>query len=293
MPVRLDSPAEVDRVVNPLELVEEIKFILSSSDAYAPKRLGLEHSGSWLGVMPAAGLDYYVVKIVGVFPENPRHGLPLVRGRLLLFSARSGELLLDADAAAPTAWRTAAATALALRLLGLRRGNILGVIGAGVQADYHVRLLSPLYGFADIMVYDIDYSRAEKLASRHGGRAVRALDRVLEEADVIVAATTSRTPVVRGRLLRRGTFVASIGAPRPVRELDYDVIDRAGCILVDTREGVLAETDDVKGARELVEMGEVLRGEKTCSPRDIRVYKSVGTALFDLAVAIHLYRRAV
>ncbi len=291
MVVRLDYPDEVDRIVNPLELIEEIKFVLSSRDVYAPKRLGLEHTGSWLGVMPVAGLGYYAVKIVGVYPENPRHGLPLVRGRLLLFSSRSGELLLDAEASAPTGWRTAAATALALRVLGLERGGVLGVIGAGVQADYHLRLLVPIYGFYDVLVYDVDYSRAERLAERHGARPVKSLDRLLEESDVVVAATTSRTPVVRGRLLKRGAFVASIGAPRPVRELDSETIARAGCVLVDTREGVMSESDDVVGADEVVELGEVLRGEKTCGPRDLRVYKSVGTAVFDLAIAIHLYRR--
>ncbi|MCE4599241.1 MAG: hypothetical protein F7C81_03485, partial [Desulfurococcales archaeon] len=116
---------------------------------------------------------------------------------------------------------------------------------------------------------------------------------VLMESDVIIAATTSREPVVEGKLLKSGAVVASIGAPKPVRELDQATLKRARCILVDTREGVLGEAGELESLErlpELLELKEALKG-KTCDMGDVKVYKSVGTALFDLAIAIHLYKR--
>ncbi|MCE4599064.1 MAG: hypothetical protein F7C81_02575, partial [Desulfurococcales archaeon] len=127
-----------------------------------------------------------------------------------------------------------------------------------------------------------------------GGRVVSRRE-VLVGSDVIITATTSRKPVVEGRLLKSGAVVASIGAPKPVRELDQATLERARCILVDTREGVLGEAGELEGLErlpELLELKEALKG-KTCDMGDVKVYKSVGTALFDLAVAIHLYKEAV
>ncbi|WP_219336909.1 ornithine cyclodeaminase family protein [Pyrodictium delaneyi] len=284
------SNKEVDQLVDPAELVEDVERVLRSTGVVAPARLGLEHRGSWLGVMPSAGQGFYAVKVVGVYPGNPGRGLPLVRGRLFLVDAETGELLLEADAEAATGWRTAAATAVALRLLG-GTGGVLGVLGAGVQASYHLRLLTRLYRYEHVMVYSPTRNRAEKLAAQYGGEVAEP-GRLLREADTVIAATTSREPVVLGRLLRSGAVVASVGAPRPVRELDQDTLARAQCVLVDTRKGVLSESDDVgEKLVEVVELGEALRGVKNCMPGEIRVYKSVGTAILDLAIALHLYRR--
>ncbi len=282
---------DVDELVEPHRLVEVVERVLRAG-LKAPKRLSLEHRGSWLASMVAAGEGYYAVKIVGVYPDNPSRGLPLVRGVLMLFEASTGELLLEAPAEEATGWRTAAASALALKLLGFRGGGSLGIIGAGVQATYHVRLLTSLYSFDEVLVYSRTREKAERLASLAGGIVADSLDELLKRSTVVVAATTSRTPVVKGRLLREGSYVVSVGAPRPVRELDEETVRRAGCILVDTRDGVLSESDDVPGWARIVEMGELVRGESSCDYREVGVYKSVGTAVFDLAVALHLYERA-
>ncbi len=279
---------KIDKLVDPAKLVDDIARVLTGG-AEAPLRASLEHRGSWLGAMPAGGLGYFAVKIVGVYPANPIRNLPLVRGVLLLFDAETGDLLLEADAAPATGWRTAAASALALRLMGFRGGGTLGIIGAGVQGEYHARVLDTVYGFDEFLVYSKTWAKAEEMAKRHGGRAVE-LEELLRRSDVVVAATSSREPVVRGELLQEGTMVVSVGAPKPVRELDAETVKRAGCILVDTREGVLVETEDVEGAEELVELAEALKGRE-CRFGELRVYKSVGTALFDLAIALHLYER--
>ncbi len=280
---------QVDELVEPLQLIDGIERLLKAGFT-APRRLAVTHRGSWIGVMLAVSQGYFAVKVVGVYPDNVSRGLPLVRGILNLFDANSGEVLLTAPAEEATGWRTAAASALALRLMGYHGGGTLGVIGAGVQAEYHVRVIGKVFGYDELLVYSRTREKAERLAARHGG-SYAELEELLAKSDVVVAATTSRTPVVKGKLLRRGAYVVSVGAPRPVKELDEDVVKRAGCVLVDTREGVMAESDDVPGWARVVELAELVRGETECRFNEIAVYKSVGTAVFDLAIAIHLYER--
>jgi alanine dehydrogenase len=284
------SGEDVDRVVEPRELVEVVERTLAS-DILVPPRTSTTYKGNWVGVMLAFSPKYFASKIVGTFPENPGRGLPYVRGLLALFDASTGSTLLLAPAEQPTAWRTAAASALALRILGYRGGGVWGVIGAGVQARYHLRVLSSLYSFDKLLVYDVVRERAESLAKTYGGSTTESLEDLLRESTVVIAATTSRTPVVKGKLLREGAFIVSIGAPKPVRELDEETVKRAGCVLVDTREGVFTESDDVPAWAKTVELREAIRGEASCEPGEVRVYKSVGMAALDLAAAIHLYER--
>ncbi|GAB6148093.1 ornithine cyclodeaminase family protein [Stetteria hydrogenophila] len=283
---------DVERLMDARGLVEAVREVLVS-DAVAPPRVSLEHGGAWLAAMPAAGLRLHVVKAVGIYPGNVALGLPLIRGVLVALDEGTGEALLAADAGAVTAWRTPAASALALEVLGYRGGGVLGVVGAGVQGRMHARILSSLYRPERILVYSITGRRAEKLASEVGGE-VAPLERLLKESDVVVAATLSREPVVRGRLLKSGAYVVSVGAPKPVHEVDRDALARAGCLLVDTLDGYrreAGEAEDEPEGLEVVELRDVVRGVAECRPREVAVYKSVGTGLFDLAAAVYLARR--
>ncbi len=283
------SGSDVDRLVEVRDLMALIEKALTESPK-PPPRTAIEYLGSWFGVMPASGLGYYAVKIVGVYPENPSRGLPLVRGTLLLFDPRSGDLLLEADAGPATGWRTATTTLIALKLMGYS-GGALGMVGAGVQARYHLEVIRRTLGYDKLLVYSLAKAKAEALAREYGGRAADSLRELLETSDAIIAATTSREPVVLSSHVRSGAIIASIGAPRPVRELDPELVRRGRCLLVDTREGVTSESDDWVGAEGLVELSEALRGVQ-CTWGDVRIYKSVGYSLLDLAIAVHLYERA-
>ena len=279
---------DVNSLVQVGRLVEFIEKVLLA-DTIVPLRTHLTYNEAWFGVMPAAGLGFISTKLVGVYPRNPERGEPLVRGVLALFDADSGAPLLLADAAAATAWRTAAATMLALRIMEAPGGSVMGVIGAGVQAKYHILAAQRLLEPSQVLIYSRTKSRAEQRAMSVGGEVVD-LEQLLKESEIIIAATNSTRPVVKGSLLREGAVVASVGAPKPVRELDEVVKERAGCLLADTREGVLAESDDAAGFDEIVELREALKGVK-CKWKDIRVYKSVGTAFFDHAIALYLWNR--
>ncbi|MEB3847006.1 MAG: ornithine cyclodeaminase family protein [Desulfurococcales archaeon] len=271
-------------------LIDYIRDVLLG-DAVAPLRASLEYGGSWFGAMPAAGLGVIATKLVGVYPGNAGRGLPLVRGVVVGFDASTGDPLVLADAGPLTGYRTAAATCLGLELLGYRGGGRAGLIGAGVQGFYHARCLLEHYGVEELVVYDVNTERAKGLVERLGGPAKLGSLEEIYESRVIVTATTSKEPVVQGSLLREGTWVASVGAPRPVWELDEVTLSRAGCVLADTREGFMEESGEALHLPENVrvaDMRSVVRGEEECTPGGLRVYKGVGTALFDLAAVLQL-----
>lgn len=280
---------ELEELLDFKRLIDNIKRVLLS-DSVAPLRASLEHNGVWLGAMPAAGLGMQAVKIVGLYPRNPERGLPYIRGVVLGFDEETGDALFMADAGPVTGFRTAAASCLALELMGYRGEGPVGIIGAGIQSQYHARCINEVFGADDMIVYDIDRGRAESFASKlqFNVRVAGSLEEVLSASRLVVAATTSREPVVKGSLLGSGVYVASIGAPRPVWELDEDVMLRAKCLLVDTREGFLNESGEALHLPEGVgtlELVEALKGGE-CGWGDLKVYKSVGTAFFDLAAAI-------
>ncbi|MCE4610531.1 MAG: hypothetical protein F7B17_00995 [Desulfurococcales archaeon] len=283
MRVKVLEAGVVDGLLTPRLMVEWVEKVLKDPSATEAPRASLEAGGSWLGVMAASGFGRHVVKVVGVYPENPGRGLPLVRGLLLSIDSSTGDRVFEAPAEEPTGWRTAAASALALKLLGFSGGGVLGVIGAGVQARYHLKVLTGLYGFDGVLVYSRTPRKAEALAREYGGRAV-SLGEVLRGSDVIVAATTSTEPVVTGEA-RRGSYIVSVGAPKPVREVSDEVLQAAGCVLVDSPIAP-EESEDAARAPKTATLREVLQGKAECRPGDYKVYKSVGTPLLDLAAAL-------
>jgi len=283
--VRLVPGDLVDRVVEPEELVEEVRRAYLS-EGVIPRRVVVERKGVWIGVMPGVveGMGF-ATKIVGIFPK----AIPPVRGIVVLLDFESGELLSIIDGTTLTGWRTAAASALAYRIVGGGRIESLGVIGAGTQGRYHAMVFAKLFKPSEILIYDLAFERAVRLADCVGGRAVE-LTQLLAKSDVIISATNSKSPVVLGKYVKEGAVVISVGAPKPVRELDDELLRRARCALVDNVEGVLEETDD--RPEELVGVGDALRGAR-CEFGGVKLYKSVGFALLDVAAAHYVYRKAL
>lgn len=271
---------DVDELVNAAELVEDIAAALRARKQVLPRR-ALEFGGVWFAPMAAYVEGMGIgAKLVGIYPRAQ----PPVKALAALIDAETGEPLVLADGTRLTAWRTAAASALAARLLGTSP-EVLGVIGAGLQAEYHIRVFRELFKPPRVLVYS--RSRAKELAARLGAEAA-GLEEALK-ADVVIAATNSREPVVRGSELRRGALVISVGAPRPVRELDDVVKARAKCAVVDSPEAP-EETDDAMGV-ELVLLEDLVVGKAVCRRGDVMLYKSVGYAPFDVAALYHLYKR--
>jgi ornithine cyclodeaminase/alanine dehydrogenase-like protein (mu-crystallin family) len=249
-----------------------------------------EHSG-FLGLMPAyAGA--LGVKLVAFYPNNV--GIPTHHAVIQLFRPETGEPLVMMDGRLITEERTAAVSAVATKYLARPEAAVLALIGSGVQARSHLKALRLVRDFREVRVWSPRH--AQDFAMRFGVRAAASAEEAVRGADVVVTATTSQTPVLRGEWLSLGSHVNAVGAPRPDwRELDDAVLERAW-VYVDSREAAERESGDVRAAESVVgELGEVVAGLKPGrrSAEEITVFKSLGLAVEDVVTADLVYRRAL
>jgi ornithine cyclodeaminase len=246
-------------------------------------------------------------KVVTVFPDNATRGLPSLYGSYLLLSGETGEPLAVIDGRELTAWRTAAASALAARYLAREDAAHLVMVGAGALAPHLVRAHMSVRPIMKVTLWNRTRGRAVQAAF---GLAVTGtqvdvaddLEAAVRQADIVSCATLSAKPLIHGRWLKKGTHIDLVGGFTPqMREADDDAIRRAR-VYVDTRAGACKEAgdivqplrrrllakDDIQG-----DLFDLCRGKTKGRRRkdEITLFKSVGTAVEDLAAAMLVWDR--
>jgi ornithine cyclodeaminase len=269
-------------------------------------------SDATLLVMPAWTTDgepgerFLGCKIVTVFPDNAAAGKPSLHGQYLLMSGATGAPLALIDARALTAWRTAAASALAATFLARADASHLVMVGAGTLAPHLVRAHAAVRPITRVTLWNRTHGHAVSLAFglAVGGIEVEIaedLEAAVREADIVSCATLAAEPIVRGAWLKPGTHLDLVGGfTRKMREADDEAVRRAR-VYVDTRAGALKEAGDIViplrrkviDKKQIVgDLVELCRGKakSRTSDKQITLFKSVGTAIEDLAAAMLLWR---
>lgn len=303
MELRVYSAAEVHAALPWAALADALEAAFVRSDTEVPLRhahaLG---AADTLLLMPAWGADALGVKLVTVMPGAAALGAGTVQASYLLLDRATGmpRALLDGEAL--TLRRTAAASALAARHLAPPRARRLLVVGTGRLAPWMARAhlaLNP--SLKEVAVWGRDGARAQIMVQTLRNEGIDAtvaedLPRAVAAAQVVSCATTSHEPLVRGAWLASGTHLDLVGGfRRDMREVDDAAVARAR-VVVDTYAGALAEAGDlvqpiearVVGRGHVVaDLAELLRGDRPgrLHDDDVTLFKSVGTALEDLAAA--------
>jgi alanine dehydrogenase len=266
---------------------------LSGGRAVSPLRIVIpvaDHLG-FLGVMPAYVSGALGAKLVTFFPNN--RSVHTHHATITLFRPETGAPLVTMDGRLITEMRTAAVSAVATRALARPDAAILAILGSGVQARSHLAALRLVRPLREVRVWSP--RNAPAFAKRFGVRAAASAEAAVRGADVVVVATTSKTPVLKGAWLSAGTHVNAVGASRPDwRELDDEVLARS-TVFVDSREACLRESGDViAGGKIAAEIGSVVSGAAPgrTSAREITLFKSVGLAVEDVVAAHLVYRAA-
>ncbi len=244
---------------------------------------------------------HFAVKTVAIFPGNGALGLPGVHAVVTLFDARTGVPLAVLDGSELTARRTAAASALAAGFLARDDATRLVLVGAGrvsALVPQALRVVRPCIGHAS--VWNHRPAGAETLAAalRDQGFDAEAtvdLEGAVRQAHIVSCATLSTVALVRGAWLAPGAHLDLVGSFTPaMREADGDCL-RRGRVYVDTDEALLKAGDILQAVAEGAfdpaqlqgTLAALCRGERAGRGRadEITVFKSVGTALEDLAAA--------
>lgn len=267
-----------------------------------------ERGGMLYARMPEpAAVPLGGIKVVTVMPGAVRKGASTVSAIYLLLDRDTGKPLAILDGEALTFRRTAAASALAARYLARPDSQTLLLVGTGGLAPWMAQAHAELNpSIKRILIWGRSIDKAESVARKltlriAAERALKILsipdvEEAVMQSDVISCATTSKTPIIHGVWVKPGTHIDLVGGFRPdMREADDEAVFRSR-LFVDTRAGALSEAGDILGPvtagviglnHVMGELADLVRGTRTGrkDTSDITMFKSVGTALEDLAAA--------
>jgi ornithine cyclodeaminase/alanine dehydrogenase-like protein (mu-crystallin family) len=278
-----------------LPAMEKALIDFSTGKVTQPLRsvITVDPPGGFFGMMPALTPEGLGLKIVTFYPKNVERGLPTHMATISLVDPETGTPLAVMDGRFITEMRTAAVSTVATNLLAPRDAKILTILGSGVQAHSHAEALRLVRRFGEIRVWSPTREHAKRFAKEIGAKSMSA-EEAVRGADVIVTATSSKTPVLKGSWLKAGCHVNVVGASRPDwRELDNDAM--ANVVFVDSRAGAMKESGDVilSGAKIYTEIGEALAGKVPSRASETTIFKSLGMAVEDIAAAMLVYRSVI
>jgi len=313
--MKIIDQAAIDGALDPVFLADALKMAFAS-DVVVPVRhhheihrpdgeATLLLMPAWTGVTQS---DAFVgTKVVSVYPMNGAKQLPAVMGTYLLMDGTTGAPLAALDGARLTTWRTAAASALAARFLARKDASVLTMVGAGAMSPFLIRAHCAERPIRRVLLWNHNPARARTLAEALSSEglpveAVEDREAAIRQADIVSAATLTVTPLIEGAWLKAGAHVDGVGAFKPtMRETDDEVVRRA-TLFCDTKAGALKEGGDlfqpihdgvIKAEDVRADLFDLSRGLHPGRTQDdeITFFKSVGTAIEDLAAAIAVWKR--
>ena len=266
------------RVLQPMRMVMDI-----------PAEQGL------LFLKPALTRDALATKLITLMPGNAALGLPTLLATIVLMDPATGRTLAVMDGTWITALRTAAVSAVAVDALTAPGAKVVAMLGSGALARTHALALRSVRQVSEIRVWSRNPENVARCAQEIKGVGFSDAEKAVRGADIVCTVTNASEPILRGAWLKRGAFVAAVGAPRPTwRELDDAAMRNT--LIVDSREAASSESGDVilSGAKPRAEIGEILAGTRpTPEPGETLVFKALGQAVEDAVAARLVYDAAI
>ena len=315
------SNADIHAALSPADCERAMAGVLAArarGDAYNPLRTVTFPPGAagFIGLMPAYASDAgdsagaaFGLKAICLIPGNPARGLDAHQGTVQLYDGETGMPTAILNASAITEIRTAAVTAVATRTLAREGARVLCMLGAGVQARSHLHALADVRPWEAVRIYAPTPAHVEALRDARPDLVAAASAReAVEEADVVVVATSARQPVLEHAWLSKpGAHVNAVGASAPSAwEIEPETV-AAAALFCDSRDSVRNEAGEFRLAIEQgliageehirAELGEVVAGTHPGRTADdeLTVFRSLGIGVEDLAaaqVAVQNARRA-
>lgn len=318
---RILSRYDVQRCLTMPDAIEAMRLAfaaLRTGSGTMPQRasVNLPGQGTMLlmpSLLTTVEQQTFGLKLVAVVPRNPARGLPLIYASVLLVDAETGKTLAILEGSWLTAMRTGAVSGLATELLARRDADVLALFGAGIQAPLQVLAIHTVRPLREIRVVNRSVEHYEQLVLTLRNlpgvdcppiyRASSASE-ALNGALLVACATTATDPLFAWRDVMPGTHINAIGAFTPTMcEVDAETLAHAH-IVVDQREAALSEAGDllqplakglITGPETWIELSDVVTAQQPVRhhENDVTVFKSVGIAIQDVAVAISVYQKAL
>ncbi|MBA7465372.1 Delta(1)-pyrroline-2-carboxylate reductase [subsurface metagenome] len=293
-----------------LKAVEHAFKLKAKGKAIMPPKLYLnlpQYQGDYRA-MPAYIDGSAGIKWGSVYPNNRKRNLPTVMATIILCDPENGCPLAIMDGTYITAMRTGAAGGVAVKYLARRESSVIGMIGAGRQAETQLLAISQVLPRIDeVKVFDKQKDVSLRYVQEMGAKLntnIRLAETIGEatEADIVVTTTPSRKPIVKKEYIRLGTHINAIGADaKGKQELEADLLMAAKVIVDDVEQAShsgeinvplsngLIEVNDIYGT-----LGEIVANAKKGRENDenITIFDSTGLAILDIICAKLTYERA-
>ena len=244
------------------------------------------------------------IKVISDYPGNKKSGRPTISAINVLCDESDGKIKAVMDGTYLTAIRTGALGGIAAKYISRKDSEVVGVIGCGVQGRAQLEGVAQVRELKRVLVYDVNKAAVDSF--KRDMKAKLKVDveetdaeNLAKNSDIIITATSSRAPVLLGEWVGNGTHINSIGAHTPdARDLDYHLIKKAK-IVIDSPDAL--KSGDLKNPLEdlfikpdeLTEIKDVINGKKIRKDiDDVTLFKSVGTAIQDVAMASLVYKKA-
>lgn len=261
--------------------------------------------------MPCVDLKQQLgtVKITSITPENPKSGKPTTQAQIVITNLENGEHEAIIDGSYLTRLRTGALSGIATKYMSNPDARILGMIGTGGMAFEQFLGNMEVRPIDKVLLYNRTTEKAESFKQRILKKypdleviVTGDVSDLVKKSDIINCQTPSDEPVFNAEDVQPGTHINGIGSYQPsMKEIDYKIFPKADWVVVDDLDGVKEESGELIEANEngtftFEEIDDELKtlsinNQKRKSEDAITVFKCVGAAYFDLAVAIGAYQK--
>ncbi|HWG45968.1 MAG TPA: ornithine cyclodeaminase family protein [Gemmataceae bacterium] len=289
-----------------LEGVEQGLRKLALDEAQNTPRARVQTDHAMLHIMSAAAKSLGVMG-AKLYSTSRKHGARFV---LPLFDGKTGALLCLMQADYLGQMRTGAASGVATKYMARPDATEVGVFGSGKQARTQVQAICRVRRIRQVQVYSPNEERRRQFAAEMSEKCqidvipVPRPEMAAEKKDIIITATTSREPVLNGHWIAEGAHINAVGSNFLGKaELDAAAVRRCAVVVVDSKDQARLEAGDFQQAlddgslhwADVRELGQVIVGRYPARkhPPDVTLFKSLGIAIEDVAVAARVYARAV
>jgi len=309
--MKIFSKKDIEESISLSEIIQVVRsgIINCESGVYnVPQRMHIEENGLTYLLMPAIGQKYFCTKLVSVIPENSRQNLPIITGTLILNEKSTGLPIAQMDAPTITALCTGAVGAIGLSHISDESIENLGIIGCGIQAihqtifDVQIRPIKSVFCTSRTKAKFEHYK--ESVLKKCPNLEVVWCDTselVCKKSEAIIACTNSPDPVLPNDWdLLKNKAIVSVGSfKKEMQELPDIVYQKSDVLLVDTMVAKKEVGDVINPIKngwieenKVISIGEILTQKKSIKGKRA-VFKSVGMAAFDLALAVAVYQSKI
>ncbi|XP_022984671.1 protein SAR DEFICIENT 4-like [Cucurbita maxima] len=311
---------DLDSILPHQNLIEHFQSSLSIVSPTISSPMRQSHTvqpHSSLLLMPSwsssPALPYIGVKLVTHFPQNSALNLPAIHASYSLFSSTTGQTLTSMDGTTLTLYRTSCISGLAAKYLARPDSRVMVMVGAGALGPHLIKAhLAARPSVRKVIIWNRTEERAKILADemrKNAGmdglcfESTENLDDAISMADIVSCATNSEVPLVKGDQLKAGAYLNLVGSFKHSMSECDDLAIKRGRVFVDS-EAALEEAGELVGALErgviekrsiLGNLVDLIKGEVVGrrNEDEITVFKSVGSAVFDLVAAQFAYERSI